>query len=313
MANISTINVKGTSYDIDAVTVNGKTVEKNVPSNAVFTDTTYSAGSGLTLSSTTFNHTDTITAGTAGTSSATSGSTAAIPYVTYNSTGHITAKGTHTHTINGFLPSSGGTITGNLKIQNEDVTIGTTSNNGVSSGTKYRGAACTDSNDYVYAQHASYANSSGDVVAYMEAKNMKTDGTEVANVFRVGVKKDGTRFYYCSDPAKLRSDFSIQDALSTTTSTTGTDGFNVRKYGNVVQIQGNGITANKRGTVPSAYRPDSKIYPPCIVYNGTNWYFGFLEISTAGAITVHYLNGTTNSTTTSSSYTVYVCATWEIS
>ena len=41
-----------------------------------------------------------------GTSSATSGSTIAIPYVTYNAQGHITATGTHTHTVTGFLTSS---------------------------------------------------------------------------------------------------------------------------------------------------------------------------------------------------------------
>lgn len=41
-----------------------------------------------------------------GTSSATSGSTLAVPYVTYDAQGHITATGTHTHTISGFLTSS---------------------------------------------------------------------------------------------------------------------------------------------------------------------------------------------------------------
>lgn len=44
-----------------------------------------------------------ITAGTAGTSSATSGSTLSVPYVTVNANGHVTAYGTHTHTISGFL------------------------------------------------------------------------------------------------------------------------------------------------------------------------------------------------------------------
>jgi len=42
-------------------------------------------------------------AGTAGTSSNTSGSTLAVPYVTVNANGHVTAYGTHTHTISGFL------------------------------------------------------------------------------------------------------------------------------------------------------------------------------------------------------------------
>ena len=62
-------------------------------------NTTYSAGTGLSLSGTTFNHSNSITAGTVGTSSATSGSTVAIPYITYDAQGHITGSGTHSHTI----------------------------------------------------------------------------------------------------------------------------------------------------------------------------------------------------------------------
>lgn len=64
------------------------------------------AGTGLSKSGTTLNHSNSVTAGTAGTSSATSGSTLAVPYVTYDAQGHITATGTHTHTISGFLTSS---------------------------------------------------------------------------------------------------------------------------------------------------------------------------------------------------------------
>lgn len=72
-------------------------------------DTTYSAGSGLSLSGTTINHDSSITAGTAGSSSSTSGSnTISIPYVTYNDTGHVTAAGTHTHTINAATTSASG-------------------------------------------------------------------------------------------------------------------------------------------------------------------------------------------------------------
>ena len=63
-------------------------------------ETTYSAGSGLSLSGTTINHASSITAGTAGSSSATSGTnTISIPYVTYNDTGHITEAGNRTHTL----------------------------------------------------------------------------------------------------------------------------------------------------------------------------------------------------------------------
>lgn len=71
------------------------------------TNTTYSAGSGLSLSVTTFNHSNSVTAGTAGQSSASSGrSTLAVPYVTYDAQGHVTAAGTHTHTINNVSGAS---------------------------------------------------------------------------------------------------------------------------------------------------------------------------------------------------------------
>lgn len=69
-------------------------------------NTTYSAGTALSLSSTTFNHASYGTAGTAGTSSATSGPTIAVPYVTFNAQGHETAYGTHTHTITNLETSN---------------------------------------------------------------------------------------------------------------------------------------------------------------------------------------------------------------
>ena len=108
------------------------TVKINGTSQSL-SNTTYSAGTGLSLSGTTFNHASSVTAGTAGTSSATSGSTLAVPYVTYNATGHITATGTHTHTITGFASSShnhdsvylklsGGTLTGNFAANNNTKT-----------------------------------------------------------------------------------------------------------------------------------------------------------------------------------------------
>lgn len=82
----------------------------------------YSAGTGLALGTNlnggaVLNHAASITAGTVGTTSATSGYTLAVPYVTYNATGHITAVGTHTHTVNNIPNSS---------LQNSKVTIGTT-------------------------------------------------------------------------------------------------------------------------------------------------------------------------------------------
>ena len=65
----------------DASTVNGHTVNINVPADAKFTDTTYSAGTGLTLATgNVINHTDSVTAVT----------TAGLYKVKYNTTGHIT-------------------------------------------------------------------------------------------------------------------------------------------------------------------------------------------------------------------------------
>lgn len=79
------------------------TIEADVPSDAKFTDTTYSAGTGLSLSGTTINHSNSVTAGTIGTSSDSTGArTISIPYATYDAQGHITNKGTHTHTITSF-------------------------------------------------------------------------------------------------------------------------------------------------------------------------------------------------------------------
>ena len=80
------------------------TIQSNVPQNAVFTDTKYSAGTGLNLNGTTFNHSNSITAGTVGSSSATSSTdrTIVIPYITYDAQGHIIASGTHTHTLDSF-------------------------------------------------------------------------------------------------------------------------------------------------------------------------------------------------------------------
>ena len=94
-------------FDADGVaTAISYTIAKSVPSDAKFSDTIYTAGTGLSLSGTQFKHSNSVTAGTAGTNAATSGSTLAVPYVTYDAQGHITATGTHTHTINGFVPTS---------------------------------------------------------------------------------------------------------------------------------------------------------------------------------------------------------------
>lgn len=61
----------------------GFTIAKSVPSDAQFTDTTYSAGTGLTLNGTTFNHSNSVTAQ----------STQALYPITFDAQGHITGAG----------------------------------------------------------------------------------------------------------------------------------------------------------------------------------------------------------------------------
>ena len=63
-------------------------------------DSKYYAGSGLSMASDhTINHSNSVTAGTIGSTAATSGKTIAVPYATYDAQGHITGKGTHNHTL----------------------------------------------------------------------------------------------------------------------------------------------------------------------------------------------------------------------
>lgn len=102
----TTINVSS-----GAVTFNVPTKTSHLTNDSGFTTNTgtitgVTAGSGLsgggTSGAVTLNHSNSVAAGTIGSSSATSGATVSIPYATYDSNGHITGNGTHTHTITGF-------------------------------------------------------------------------------------------------------------------------------------------------------------------------------------------------------------------
>ena len=104
------------------------TIAKSVPSNAVFTDTTYANGTGITIGTgNAINHSNSVTAGTAGTSSATSGSTLAVPYVTYDAQGHVTASGTHTHTVTGFSTTDTKNTAGSTDTSSKIFLVGATS------------------------------------------------------------------------------------------------------------------------------------------------------------------------------------------
>ena len=94
------------------ITAIGHTIGVDVPSNAKFTDTTYTGGSGISVNGTTINHTNTVTAGVIGqktNESVAFGGTIDIPYADYDANGHIVSKGERTVT----LPAAPTTITGN--------------------------------------------------------------------------------------------------------------------------------------------------------------------------------------------------------
>ncbi len=78
----------------------------SLPTASASTKGGVKVGAGLKMSGEALAHSNSITAGTAGTSSATSGSSLDVPYITYDANGHVTGKGTHTHTVTGFAAST---------------------------------------------------------------------------------------------------------------------------------------------------------------------------------------------------------------
>ena len=107
-------------------TLNAAKLSGTIPASC-YTNTTYAAGTGLSLSGTTINHSNSVTAGTAGQSTDTSGSTLAVPYVTYDTQGHITATGTHTHTITGFSTTDTKNTAGSTDTSSKIFLVGATS------------------------------------------------------------------------------------------------------------------------------------------------------------------------------------------
>lgn len=109
-------NVNGTNgatISVPQITVDAKgrvtsIVNRTYTSVNTDTNTTYSAGAGLTLSGTQFKHSNSITAGSVGTAQSPShGGTFAIPKITYDAQGHITGA----TTVNITLPADNNTDT----------------------------------------------------------------------------------------------------------------------------------------------------------------------------------------------------------
>ena len=113
--------------------------------------TTYTDGTGISIdSNNAINHSNSVTAGTAGTSSATSGSSLSVPYITYDSQGHITATGTHTHTVSGFSTTDTKYTAGSSNSTSKLYLVGATAQGTAASNAQ---AKTTYSNSSVYTQN----------------------------------------------------------------------------------------------------------------------------------------------------------------
>lgn len=77
-------------------------------------NTTYSAGTGLSLSGTTFNHKNSVTAANAGpasNSTASPGSAITVPYIAYDAQGHITSRTNRSITLSSNILDTGDILT----------------------------------------------------------------------------------------------------------------------------------------------------------------------------------------------------------
>ena len=112
----------------------------------------------------------------------------------------------------GKVDKTGDTMTGTLTItggqysrEDNGVTLDTSNNNQVTSN-RYRGIAALSDKDSAHfiSQFSGFAKTDGSIGAYIQAQNMKTNGSTVQNSFIVGVNKDGSRYYEVSDAAAFR-------------------------------------------------------------------------------------------------------------
>ena len=116
--------ISGSGATTVTTDANGNIIISSTDTN---TNTTYTAGTGLSLSGTTFNHSNSVTAGTAqgdASKTLTFGGTFTIPTVTYDAQGHITGKGTTKMPAN---PNTDTKVTNTLATTTKAYVTGTTS------------------------------------------------------------------------------------------------------------------------------------------------------------------------------------------
>lgn len=87
----------------------------------------------------------------------------------------------------------------------------------------------------------------------------------------------------------------IKELDTVTTTTTGTNGGNIRKYGHVVSVNFQGVVGDSIGSIPVGFRPQAAAERTIIYvekYNGTtliNSYYALLAIENNGNISCAYM------------------------
>ena len=264
-------------------------------------DTTYSAGTGLSLSSTTFNHSNSVTAGTAGTSSATSGSTLDVPYVTYDAQGHITATGTHTHTVSGFLTS-------HQTVKQDGITGATVNRYGtctIAAGTAAKTVSITTGTFSLEAgaivavkfNNANTANSPTLNVGGTGAKNIFQNGAQITSGSNKELLKgvcvfiyDGTQYHLIGHYIDTNTTYT-----ASTTSIGSASGWNAGSATTLgTAIAADDITSWDAGSIPSLS------YTSRSVGSASGWSAGTAASASASEGVVTFTNGTAPSLTVTS-------------
>lgn len=225
----SSHNIKG---------IGGTTVGTDKRGNIIIKGTTgtYSAGTGLSLSGTTFNHSNSVTAGTAqgdASKTLTFGGTFTVPTVTYDAQGHVTGKGTTTMTMPANPNSDTKNTAGSTDTSSKIFLIGaksqaanpqTYSHDTAYVGTDgclYSGGAKVSVDGHT---HSDYVKKSGSEVSSLNAITAETSTTSVIIPNATAIASSPfARDFWHDHFAFLRGGMSIINNQVSTDGTTWTD------------------------------------------------------------------------------------------
>jgi hypothetical protein len=190
------------------------------------TDTTYTAGDGIKVENGVFKHTNSVSPGTVGATTATSGSTFEIPYVTYDSQGHITVTGVRSHSV-GSASTSG---TGVVQLAGSIGATITTENNRAASEKAVRDAI----SDAINALDADVTSSNG---TNLQVEVVETDGkvtgvsiTDNTASAAQGAKADSALQGVTVNGASVTPASNVVDIPAATSSSYGVMTFTVRTF-----------------------------------------------------------------------------------